>query len=118
MFSRIAGQLLKMRSRFLDGGVALLWFNLIIEAVADARDGEDEPRALGNRLDFLAQQRHIDMQAVRPGMCLSSPDLFQQQLPRENLAPVGDEDLEVVLQKLRGNAMSVGFVVQRNRKVG
>src|SRR2546428_9013342 len=89
--------LLKMRSRCLYSSVALRWFYLVCEAVADAGNGQDELRAFRNWFDFLAQLRHVDMQAVRLGVRLGPPDLVQQHLPRENLAAVGDEDFEQVV---------------------
>ena len=84
---------LKLRSRFLDRSVARHGFCLVSEPVANAGDGQDKTRAFRDRLDFLAQHRHIDMQAMCPGMCLSSPHFTQQHLPGENFAAVGDKDL-------------------------
>src|SRR6266699_7273041 len=78
-------------------GALLTGFNLVSEAVADAGDGEDETWSLGVWFDFLAQLGDINMEAVRPGMRLVSPDLFQQHLPCEKLATVGDEDFEQVV---------------------
>ena len=48
-----------------------------MEAVAHARNGQDKPWPLRPRFDFLAQERHVDMQAVCPGVRLVSPHLFQ-----------------------------------------
>ena len=53
--------LLKMRSRCLYRSIAFHRFYLVYETVANARDGEDEARPLGERFDFLAQLRYIDM---------------------------------------------------------
>ena len=80
-----------------DIGILLTRFNLVGEAVADSGDSEDETRPLGIWFDFLAQLGNIDVEAVRSGMRLGSPDLFEQLLPREKLAPVDDEDLEQVI---------------------
>src|ERR1051326_9574525 len=88
---------LRMRSRFLDRSVARRGFCLVSESVANARDGQDKTRAFRERLYFLAQQSHIDMQAVCPGMRLSSPHFAQQHLPCENFAPMGDKDFEQVI---------------------
>src|SRR6266849_781407 len=89
--------LLKMCSKSLYRSVALLRCCLLGEAVADAGDGQDKTWSLEDRLDFLAQLRHIDMEAMCFGMCIGPPNLFQQHLARENLAAVGDEDLEQVV---------------------
>src|SRR5260221_1519080 len=83
-------------------GVVIL--EVVIETVTNARNGEDQARVLGVRFDFLAQLRHVDMQAVCPVMGLDSPDIFEELLPRENLATMGDEDLEqVILRGRQGN---------------
>src|ERR1700719_3119430 len=66
-------------------------FECVIEAVAHAWDSQDELRSLRHRFDFLAQLRYVDMQAVGSGVRLVPPHLFQEHLPRENLAPVDDE---------------------------
>src|SRR2546428_285075 len=89
--------LLKMCSRSLYRSVALLRLCLLAEAVADAGDGQDKTWSLEERLDFLAQLRHIDMEAMHSGMRIRPPNLIQQHLARENLTAVGDEDLEQVV---------------------
>ena len=73
-----------------DIGILLTRFNLVGEAVADSGDSEDETRPLGIWFDFLAQLGNIDVEAVRSGMRLGSPDLFQQLLAREKLAAIAN----------------------------
>src|SRR5712692_5701202 len=107
MFSRQLPECSRYRH---DAGTGTLCtgFDLVSETVANAGDGEDETWPLEERFDFLAQLSHIDVEAVRPGMRLVSPDLFQQHLPRENLAAVCNEDLEqVVLGGRQGDIPSL-----------
>src|SRR5215472_13687449 len=89
--------LLKGCSRFLYYPVPLNCFCLIDETVTNAGYSEDQSRVLWVRFDFLAQLCHVDVQAVCPVMRLLSPDIFEELLPCENLATMGDEDLEQVI---------------------
>ena len=73
-----------------------LWFSRVIEAVAHARNSQDELRPLRVGFDFLAQLSDVHVQAVRASVGLFSPDLFQKHLPGENLAPVNNEYLEQI----------------------
>src|SRR5215472_4577090 len=92
--------LLKGCSRFLYYPVPFNQFCFIGETVTNAGNGEDQSRVLRVWFDFLAQLRYIDMQAVCPVMRLGPPDVFEELLPRENLATMGNENLEQVI--LRG----------------
>src|SRR5215469_5919577 len=57
---------------------ALLNCGIIAKTIANAGGGEDETWPLGERFDFLAQLRHVDMQAVRPIVRLRAPEGFEQ----------------------------------------
>src|SRR5579859_2393069 len=89
------GGMLKTCSRKPDGTL-FLWFGRVIKAVADAWNSQDELRPLGGRFDFLAQLCDVHMQAVRSSVGLFSPDLFQEHLAGEKLAPVNNKHLEQV----------------------
>ncbi len=52
-------------------GVVIL--EVVIETVTNARNGEDQARMLGVRLNFPAQLCHIDMQAMHPGVRVCPP---------------------------------------------
>src|SRR5215467_4477817 len=103
-------KLLKMFSRLLYCFLALLCCYFIVETIAHARDGQDKLRTCEDRFDFLAQLRDIDMQAMSPDLRLGPPDLTQQHLACENLATVGDEDLEeIVFGGCQGDLLTVNM---------
>src|SRR6202049_3087736 len=93
-YLKVSGRNLKSFSRKQKRrpcSITLSRFRRIIEAVANAGDVEDKPRSLGNWFDFLAQECHIYMQAVRPGVYRVSPYLFEEHLPCEDLPAVDNE---------------------------
>ena len=51
-------------------------FFTIIEAVSHARHRKNKARSFGKWLDLLAQLGHVDVKTMRPGMHLSSPEIF------------------------------------------
>jgi hypothetical protein len=75
------------------GGVPLLSFYLIGEAVPDTGNGEDKAPVFGNRFDLLPQLCHEDVQAVCAFVRACTPELFEEVLARENLTAMGDENL-------------------------
>ena len=70
---------------------------LIIEAVAYPRYCEDKAWSLGEGFDLLTQLCYVDVETMGSGMCLASPDLFQQHLPCEYFASVEDENFEQIV---------------------
>ncbi len=55
------------------GGVPLLSFCLIGEAVPDSGNGEEKAPVLGNRFDLLPHLCTVDVQAVYSGVRMSAP---------------------------------------------
>ena len=80
--------------KILSGERYALGFCFVIEAVTDARNGQDQLWSFGDGLDFLTQLCHVHVQAMRPGMRFISPDRLQQHLSCENLATIGNEGFE------------------------
>jgi hypothetical protein len=74
-----------------------------VEAIPDARYGEDEHGMLRDRLNFLAQMCHIDMKAVGSCLLFGAPQVPQQHLPSQNLATMGQQDFEQIINDLEDN---------------
>jgi hypothetical protein len=65
--------------------VPLLSFRLASEAVADTWNGEDKAPVFRCRFDLLPQLGYVDVQAVRPVVCVYAPYLLEELLACEYL---------------------------------